>query len=49
MFAYMNSYDLACSVGGGKNYQSVLQDAGLAFITNCVDTESHVRKCTIYI
>uniref|UniRef100_A0A674E677 Complement component 4 n=1 Tax=Salmo trutta TaxID=8032 RepID=A0A674E677_SALTR len=44
MFAYMNSYDLACSVGGGKNYQSVLQDAGLAFITNCVDTESHVRK-----
>uniref|UniRef100_A0A674E6F7 Complement component 4 n=1 Tax=Salmo trutta TaxID=8032 RepID=A0A674E6F7_SALTR len=49
MFAYMNSYDLACSVGGGKNYQSVLQDAGLAFITNCVDTESHVRKDTLFL
>nr|XP_029528522.1 complement C4-B-like [Oncorhynchus nerka] len=44
MFAYMNSYDLACSMGGGRNYQSVLQDAGLAFITNCVDTENHVRN-----
>eukprot|EP00063_Salmo_salar_P043287 XP_014018122.1 PREDICTED: complement C4-B-like [Salmo salar] len=44
MFAYMNSYDLACSVGGGRNYQSVLQDAGLAFITSWVDTEDHVRK-----
>ncbi|KAK6288352.1 hypothetical protein J4Q44_G00389460 [Coregonus suidteri] len=22
MFAYMNSYDLACSMGGGRNYQS---------------------------
>ncbi|XP_070983135.1 complement C4-like [Oncorhynchus clarkii lewisi] len=44
MFAYMNSYDLACSMGGGRNSQSVLQDAGLAFITNCGDTEGHVRK-----
>uniref|UniRef100_A0A4W5MXA3 Complement component 4 n=1 Tax=Hucho hucho TaxID=62062 RepID=A0A4W5MXA3_9TELE len=44
MFAYMNSYDLACSMGGGKNYQSVLQDAGLTFITSWVDTEDHVRK-----
>ncbi|KAM9443290.1 complement C4-B-like [Salvelinus alpinus] len=44
MFAYMNSYDLACSSGGGRNDQSVLQDAGLAFITNWVDTEDHVRK-----
>ncbi|XP_045069703.1 complement C4-like [Coregonus clupeaformis] len=44
MFAYMNSYDLACSMGGGRNYQSVLQDAGLAFITNWEDTEDHVRK-----
>ncbi|XP_020358726.1 complement C4-B [Oncorhynchus kisutch] len=44
MFAYMNSYDLACSMGGGRNSQSVLQDAGLAFITNWVDTENHVRN-----
>uniref|UniRef100_A0AAZ3QKT8 Anaphylatoxin-like domain-containing protein n=1 Tax=Oncorhynchus tshawytscha TaxID=74940 RepID=A0AAZ3QKT8_ONCTS len=42
MFAYMNSYDLACSMGGGRNSQSVLQDAGLAFITNWGDTENHL-------
>ncbi|XP_030632184.1 complement C4-A isoform X2 [Chanos chanos] len=35
MFAYMNSYDLGCSVGGGKDHKSVLQDAGLTFICNC--------------
>uniref|UniRef100_A0A673ZMY5 Complement component 4 n=1 Tax=Salmo trutta TaxID=8032 RepID=A0A673ZMY5_SALTR len=48
MFAYMNSYDLACSVGGGRNDQSVLQDAGLAFITSWVDTQDHVRKVNRY-
>uniref|UniRef100_A0A8C8ENN3 Complement C4 gamma chain n=1 Tax=Oncorhynchus tshawytscha TaxID=74940 RepID=A0A8C8ENN3_ONCTS len=47
MFAYMNSYDLACSMGGGRNSQSVLQDAGLAFITNWGDTENHVRNGTL--
>ncbi|XP_062408093.1 complement C4-B-like isoform X2 [Sardina pilchardus] len=35
MFDYMNSYDLACSVGGGKNAQSVFWDVGLAFMCNC--------------
>ncbi|XP_010868154.2 complement C4-A [Esox lucius] len=44
MFAYMNSYDLGCSVGGGRDYGSVLQDAGLAFITNWEDSNNRVRK-----
>ncbi|KAI7801069.1 complement C4-1 [Triplophysa rosa] len=35
MFEYMNSYDLACSVGGGENSSAVLQGAGLTFICNC--------------
>ncbi|KAB5550613.1 hypothetical protein PHYPO_G00055780 [Pangasianodon hypophthalmus] len=35
MFEYMNSYDLACSVGGGENSKSVLETAGLTFICNC--------------
>ncbi|TSK49678.1 Complement C4-B [Bagarius yarrelli] len=35
MFDYMNSYDLACSVGGGENSKSVLETAGLTFICNC--------------
>lgn len=35
MFEYMNSYDLACSVGGGEDSSAVLQGAGLTFICNC--------------
>ncbi|KAG5269340.1 hypothetical protein AALO_G00200920 [Alosa alosa] len=35
MFDYMNSYDLACSVGGGKNARSVFWDLGLIWICNC--------------
>ncbi|XP_005157429.1 complement C4-B isoform X1 [Danio rerio] len=35
MFDYMNSYDLACSVGGGEDSSAVLQRAGLTFICNC--------------
>ncbi|XP_051534412.1 complement C4 [Myxocyprinus asiaticus] len=35
MFEYMNSYDLACSIGGGEDPSSVLQRAGLTFICNC--------------
>uniref|UniRef100_A0A3B4BTP1 Anaphylatoxin-like domain-containing protein n=1 Tax=Pygocentrus nattereri TaxID=42514 RepID=A0A3B4BTP1_PYGNA len=35
MFEYMNSYDLACSVGGGEDSSSVLQRIGLTFICNC--------------
>lgn len=35
MFEYMNSYDLACSVGGGEDSSAVLQRAGLTFICNC--------------
>ncbi|XP_064158216.1 complement C4-A [Anguilla rostrata] len=34
MFDYMNSYDLACSKGGGKDHRSVLTDAGLTFISS---------------
>ncbi|KAJ8368549.1 hypothetical protein SKAU_G00085770 [Synaphobranchus kaupii] len=34
MFHYMNSYDLACSKGGGKDHLSVLIDAGLTFISS---------------
>ncbi|XP_017346150.1 complement C4-A [Ictalurus punctatus] len=37
MFEYMNSYDLACSVGGGENSRSVLETAGLTFICNCAN------------
>lgn len=39
MFEYMNSYDLACSVGGGEDSSAVLQRAGLTFLCNC-DLES---------
>uniref|UniRef100_A0AAY5EWD2 Complement C4 gamma chain n=1 Tax=Electrophorus electricus TaxID=8005 RepID=A0AAY5EWD2_ELEEL len=35
MFDYMNSYDLGCSMGGGKNSGSVLQGVGLTFICSC--------------
>lgn len=35
MFEFMNSYDLACSVGGGEDSSAVLQRAGLTFICNC--------------
>ncbi|XP_073674564.1 complement C4-B [Garra rufa] len=35
MFDYMNSYDLACSIGGGEDSSAVLQRAGLTFICNC--------------
>ncbi|KAL6471424.1 hypothetical protein MHYP_G00200740 [Metynnis hypsauchen] len=35
MFEYMNSYDLACSIGGGEDSSSVLQRIGLTFICNC--------------
>ncbi|XP_027013009.2 complement C4 [Tachysurus fulvidraco] len=43
MFEYMNSYDLACSVGGGENSKSVLESAGLTFICNCL-TKNSVTK-----
>lgn len=32
MFDYMNSYDLACSIGGGEDSMSVLQRVGLTYI-----------------
>ncbi|XP_036392183.1 complement C4 [Megalops cyprinoides] len=32
MFDYMNSYDLGCSIGGGKNHESVFKDAGLTYL-----------------
>ncbi|KAA0702158.1 Complement C4 [Triplophysa tibetana] len=35
MFEDMNSYDLACSVGGGEDSSAVLQGAGLTFLCNC--------------
>ncbi|KTF74286.1 hypothetical protein cypCar_00043860, partial [Cyprinus carpio] len=35
MFEYMNSYDLACSIGGGEDSSAVLQRAGLTFMCNC--------------
>ncbi|KAK9962381.1 hypothetical protein ABG768_007751 [Culter alburnus] len=35
MFEYMNSYDLACSIGGGEDSSAVLQRAGLTFFCNC--------------
>ncbi|XP_062408094.1 complement C4-B-like [Sardina pilchardus] len=49
MFDYMNSYDLACSVGGGKNAQSVFWDVGLIWMCNCdmPNTLSrHSRSCS---
>ena len=30
----MQSYDLGCSYGGGSDTASVLNDAGLSFISN---------------
>ncbi|KAK2880874.1 hypothetical protein Q8A67_018142 [Cirrhinus molitorella] len=47
MFEYMNSYDLACSIGGGEDSSAVLQRAGLTFICNC-DTQTPLpqkHKC----
>uniref|UniRef100_A0AAR2KNK1 Complement C4 gamma chain n=1 Tax=Pygocentrus nattereri TaxID=42514 RepID=A0AAR2KNK1_PYGNA len=44
MFEYMNSYDLACSVGGGEDSSSVLQRIGLTFICNCA-AETPIHKC----
>lgn len=38
MFDYMNSYDLACSIGGGEDSQSVLQRVGLTYISSCIKT-----------
>ncbi|XP_072547604.1 complement C4 isoform X2 [Salminus brasiliensis] len=35
MFDYMNSYDLACSIGGGEDSMSVLQRVGLTYICSC--------------
>ncbi|KAL0973115.1 hypothetical protein UPYG_G00199170 [Umbra pygmaea] len=47
MFAYMNSYDMACSVGGGTDWHTVLEDAGLGFITNWEKKQhNHPRKDT---
>ncbi|XP_067306533.1 complement C4 [Pseudorasbora parva] len=43
MFEYMNSYDLACSFGGGEDTSAVLQRAGLTFICNC-DLETPLPK-----
>ncbi|KAK7171995.1 hypothetical protein R3I93_004325 [Phoxinus phoxinus] len=43
MFEYMNSYDLACSVGGGEDSSAVLQRAGLTFICNC-DLDTPIPK-----
>nr|XP_023681876.1 complement C4-A-like isoform X2 [Paramormyrops kingsleyae] len=43
MFHYMNSYDLACSVGGGKDHLSVLLDAGLTFISEILPERSMRR------
>ncbi|MBN3301480.1 CO4 protein, partial [Amia calva] len=34
MFDYMNSYDLACSPGGGHNTEQVFYDAGLTFLSS---------------
>ncbi|XP_030053152.1 complement C4-like [Microcaecilia unicolor] len=42
VFQAMNSYDLGCSVGSGKDFQSVFQDAGLAFDSGT--TSSSIRK-----
>ncbi|XP_060936453.1 complement C4-B [Limanda limanda] len=34
MFSAMQSYDLGCSYGGGSNPASVIEDAGLSFISH---------------
>jgi len=46
MFEYMNSYDLACSVGGGEDSSAVLQRAGLTYMCNC-DLETPIPKSKI--
>ncbi|KAJ8404684.1 hypothetical protein AAFF_G00335470 [Aldrovandia affinis] len=38
MFDYMNSYDLACSAGGGKNHWSVLLDTGLTYMSSFAES-----------
>ncbi|KAM6946093.1 LOW QUALITY PROTEIN: complement C4-A [Aplochiton taeniatus] len=44
MFDYMNSYDLACTMGGGTDFESVLQDAGLALLTSVAISKKQIRK-----
>ncbi|KAM4696196.1 complement C4-B-like [Rhinophrynus dorsalis] len=51
VYKAMNAYDLGCSPGGGKDYQSVFTDAGLAFVSsagysklNELGCKTHQRK-----
>uniref|UniRef100_A0A673IY24 Complement C4-like n=1 Tax=Sinocyclocheilus rhinocerous TaxID=307959 RepID=A0A673IY24_9TELE len=44
MFEYMNSYDLACSIGGGEDSSAVLQRAGLTFMSDYVKKYNEVGK-----
>ncbi|KAL7886405.1 hypothetical protein AOLI_G00041260 [Acnodon oligacanthus] len=44
VFSSMQSYDLGCSYGGGKDTAAVFNDAGLAFISNSKTVKSQMRK-----
>ncbi|KAG9348450.1 hypothetical protein JZ751_002185 [Albula glossodonta] len=47
MFDYMNSYDHACSMGGGRTHKSVFVDAGLTFLSNFANTPTDLSCHTM--
>ncbi|KAL7875318.1 hypothetical protein SRHO_G00062880 [Serrasalmus rhombeus] len=44
VFSSMQSYDLGCSYGGGKDTAAVFNDAGLTFISHSKTVKSQMRK-----
>ncbi|XP_048882908.1 complement C4-B isoform X2 [Brienomyrus brachyistius] len=44
VFASMQSYDLGCSYGGGRDTADVFNDAGLSFISHSKEATSRMRK-----
>uniref|UniRef100_A0AAR2LC75 Complement 4B (Chido blood group) n=1 Tax=Pygocentrus nattereri TaxID=42514 RepID=A0AAR2LC75_PYGNA len=44
VFSSMQSYDLGCSYGGGKDTTAVFNDAGLTFISHSKTVKSQMRK-----
>ncbi|XP_036452334.1 complement C4-B [Colossoma macropomum] len=44
VFSSMQSYDLGCSYGGGKDTAAVFNDAGLTFISHSETVKTQMRK-----
>lgn len=47
VFNAMNSYDLGCSAGGGRNSIQVFADVGLAFISDTIQSSIREGKCSL--